>query len=209
MRKCRLLSVTLLVVLALTFTGCSTAWVTTLDSVLAAAAPALINILQIVALSKGTTVNSALQTKINADAAAVKSAAADFAKASGAAGPGACSQLQADLTTYQADLPAVLALAQVANVNTQNKIETLSALIVGVFGSLEPLIPSCSAPAMTNMRATLRYGAPPLPLKNFVGSYNAVLTSKVNDPAVDAKTKALKLHYHSKPVRLLSFGFAQ
>lgn len=46
-----------------TLTGCSTAWVSTLDSILAAAAPALINILQIVAVAEGKPMNSGLDRK--------------------------------------------------------------------------------------------------------------------------------------------------
>src|SRR5713101_587860 len=51
--------------LAMFCTACSTAWVSTLDSILAAAAPALINILQIVAVAKGQPINSNLSAKIN------------------------------------------------------------------------------------------------------------------------------------------------
>jgi len=94
-------------VVALSFvmfcTACSTAWVSTLDSILAAAAPALINILQIVAVANNQPVNSNLAAKINADAAVIKTLAADFAKASSGAAPGKCSQLQAAVADYQAD----------------------------------------------------------------------------------------------------------
>jgi hypothetical protein len=56
-------------------TACSTAWVSTLDSILAAAAPALINILQIVAVANGQPVNATLAAKINADATIIKTLA--------------------------------------------------------------------------------------------------------------------------------------
>src|ERR1039458_2628080 len=68
--------------LAMVCTACSTAWVSTLDSILAAAAPALIDILQIVAVANGQPVNGNLEAKINADATVIKTLAADFAKAS-------------------------------------------------------------------------------------------------------------------------------
>ena len=51
-------SLAVAVVLGMLCTGCSTAWVSTLDSILAAAAPALINILQIVAVAEGLPVNA-------------------------------------------------------------------------------------------------------------------------------------------------------
>lgn len=197
-------------ILALTLisVGCSTAWLTTLDSILAAAAPALISILQIAALSKGTPVNSGLAAKINGDAANLKTIAQDLANASAAAQPQVCAQLQAALTTYESDLPAVLQVAQVSNVNTQNKIETLSALVVGVFGSIEPLIPNCKAPAAATFKANLQ-GGPPLTVKNFVQSYNAVLLSPVNDPPVDQNVHKFKLHNHSLGIRILTLGIAK
>ena len=52
--------------LAMFCTACSTAWVSTLDSILAAAAPALINILQVVAVANGRPLNGTLAVKINA-----------------------------------------------------------------------------------------------------------------------------------------------
>jgi len=196
-----------ILVLTMSLSGCSTAWVTTLDSILAAAAPALINILQIVALSKGTPFNSQLAAKVNADAAALKQSAQDFATASAAAGPGACSQLQAALNTYQSDLPAVMAVAQVSNAATQNKIETLSALIVGVFDSVEPLIPNCQAPK--DMSLTGVKSGPPMNVKNFVQSYNAVLVSPTKDEKVDSATPKMKIHGHGWVVRTVTFGVAK
>src|SRR5580700_4465280 len=50
--------------LALLCTACSTAWVSTLDAILAAAAPALIDILEIVAAANGQRVSAAEVTKI-------------------------------------------------------------------------------------------------------------------------------------------------
>jgi len=191
----------ILLALIVTF-GCSVAWVSTLDSILAAAAPALIDILQISALSQGKPFNSQIAAKVNADAAALKSTAADFASASNAAQPGACSQLQAALTTYEQDLPLVLSVAKVSNPNTQGKIETLSALIVGVFGSIEP-------PAISAMRAQVKVSTPPMNVKDFVTTYNAVLVSQTGETKVDEATPKMKLHYHSGFVRFITLGIAK
>src|SRR5260370_15653040 len=98
-------------------TGRSTAWVPTLDSILAAAAPALINILQIVAIAKGQPINSSLSAKINADATAIRTLAADFAKASSGSAPDVCQQLQAAVRAYHADHQIVLQVAQVTDAN--------------------------------------------------------------------------------------------
>ena len=112
-------------------TACSTAWVATLDSILAAAAPALVNILQIVAVANGKPLNSNLAAKINADATAIKTLAADFAKVSSGSAPGVCQQLQAAVSAYQADQQLVLQVAQVSDSNTQTKIMLLTGLVAG------------------------------------------------------------------------------
>src|ERR1035441_9486345 len=90
--------------LAMSCPACSTAWVSTLDSIVAAAAPALINILQIVAVANGKPMNSNLAAKINADATVIKTLAGDFAKVSSGSAPGVCQQLQAAVSAYQAEI---------------------------------------------------------------------------------------------------------
>src|SRR5260370_15937505 len=77
---------------AMFMTACSAAWVSTVDSILAAAAPALVSILQIVAVANGQPMNSGLAAKITSDAAASKTLASDFSSASKLAAPGLCSQ---------------------------------------------------------------------------------------------------------------------
>lgn len=190
--------------LAMFCTACSTAWVSTLDSILAAAAPALIDILQIVAVANGKPLNSGLAAKINTDAAAIKTLAADFSGASKLAAPGVCSQLQAAVNVYQADQQMVLSVAQVSDVNTQTKITLLSGLVAGTVDAILAVIPACQGPAAKTLKAS-----PPLNLKNFVTSYNAILTAKTGNASVDAVTLKLKLHRHSRLVRSVTFGRLQ
>jgi hypothetical protein len=190
--------------LALLCTACSTAWVSTLDSILAAAAPALIDILEIAAAANGQTVSTAEVAKINNDAASIKTLAADFASASSLAAPGVCSQLQAAISTYQADQQLVLSTALVGEVNTQTKIALLSNLIAGTVDAILAVIPSCQASPSPAFKSN-----PPLSLKNFVASYNATLTAKTGNSAVDALTANLKLHQHSRVLRALTFGRLQ
>jgi len=193
-------------VIALSFvmfcTACSTAWVSTLDSILAAAAPALINILQIVAVANNQPVNSNLAAKINADAAVIKTLAADFAKASSGAAPGKCSQLQAAVADYQADQALVLQVAQVSDPNTQTKITLLANLVAGTVDAITAVIPSCQNAASTqSMKAT-----PPYSVSTFADHYNSILVAKTGNAAVDAMTPKLKLYRHSKFVRAITFG---
>jgi len=190
--------------LALACTACSPAWVATVDSILAAAAPALIDILQIVAVAGGRPVNAAQVSKINDDAAAIKTLASDFTKASASAAPGVCAQLQAGIATYQSDEQLVLSTAQVSDSKTQAKVTLLSNLVAGTVDAIFAVIPSCRAGQAAAFRSE-----PAVSLQNFVPSYNAILTAKTGNAEVDALTETLKLHRHSRVARALTFGWLQ
>ncbi len=199
----------LILTVALFATACSTAWVSTLDSILAAAAPALVDILQIVAVASNQPLNSNLVTKINSDAGDIKTLAQDFATASTTAGPGVCKQLQAAIGAYQADQNTVLQLAQVSDSKTQTKITLLATLVAGTVGAITEAIPSCQQINVTAPPPAAFRGAPPLTLSKFTDSYNAVLTTKTGNVAVDALTPQLVIHKHSKFVRKVTFGLAK
>jgi hypothetical protein len=186
--------------LAVFCTACSTAWVSTLDSILAAAGPALVNILQIVAVADGQPVNSNLEAKINADSTVIKTLASDFANASSSAAPGVCSQLSAAIGDYQADQALVLQVAEVKDPNTQTKIALLSDLVAGTVQAITAVIPSCQANAQAFK------ASPPYSLSTFVAHYNSILVAPTGNQAVDVATGKLKLHQHSKVVRAVTFG---
>ena len=190
--------------LAMSCTACSTAWVSTLDSIVAAAAPALINILQIVAVANGKPVDSNLAAKINADATVIKTLAGDFAKASSGSAPGVCQQLQAAVSAYQADQALVLQVAQVSDSNTQTKITLLANLVAATVQAITAVIPSCQANAQASFKAL-----PPYSVSTFADHYNRILVAPTGNAAVDVATRKLKLHGHSKLVRALTFGRLQ
>jgi hypothetical protein len=191
--------------LAMFCTACSTTWVSTLDSILAAAAPALINILQIVAVANGQPVNSNLVGRINADTAVIETLAADFAKISPGSAPAVCQQLRAAVSAYQVDQQLVLQAAQVNDPNTQTKIALLADLVAGTVDAIMAVIPSCQNAA--GFRSTT--AAPPYSVATFTDHYNRILVMKTGNPAVDAVTPKLKLHRHSKLVRAATFGRLQ
>lgn len=188
--------------LAMFCTACSTAWVSTLESILATVAPALINILQIVAIAEGQPVNGSLEAKIDADAAVIKTLAADFAKASAASAPGVCQELQAAVGTYQADQALVLQAAQVSDPTTQTKITLLASLVEGTIQALTAVIPPCQNAASSGVFKA----APPYSVSTFVAHYNSILVAPTGNAAVDSATKKLKLHQHSQIVRAITFG---
>ena len=190
--------------LAVFCTACSSAWVSTLDSILAAAAPALVNILQIVAVANGQPMNSNLAAKINGDATAIKTLASDFAKASSESAPGVCQQLEAAVGAYQADQALVLQVAQVSDANTRTKITLLTNLIAGTVQAITAVIPSCQANAHGAVKAL-----PPYSVSSFANHYNSILVAPTGNATVDAVTPTLKLHRHSKVVRAVTFGRLQ
>ncbi len=191
--------------LAMVCTACSTAWVATLDSILAVAAPALVNILQIVAVANSKPMNSNLAAKISADASVIETLAIDFAKASSASAPGACQQLRAAVSAYQSDQQLVLQIAQVSDPNTQTKIALLAGLVADTVNAITAVIPACqNAASRQSFRA-----APPYSVSNFTAHYNSILTAPTGNATVDAATPKLKLHQHSKLVRALTFGRLQ
>ncbi len=188
--------------LALFCIACSTAWVSELDSILAAAAPALINILQIVAVANGQPVNSILEAKINSDATDIETLAADFTKATAASAPGICEELQAAISAYQADQQLVLQVAQVSDPSTQTKITQLADLVVGTVGAITAVVPPCQGSASSQGVKTKNLYS----ISDFEANYNRILLAPTGNTAVDAATRRLKLRQHTKIVRWLTFG---
>jgi len=186
--------------LAMFSTACSTAWVSTLDSILAAAAPALINILEIVAVANGKPPDGNLVAKIDTDAAAIKTLAADFAKDGST---NVCSTLQLAIATYAADQKLVLQVAQVSDPNTQTKITLLADLVTGTVQAITAVIPSCQVPASL---AKSFKAEPPLKVRIFVSEYNKILVIKTGKKEVDALTPKLVIHEHSKFARYVTAG---
>ena len=203
MKKTLSLKVTLAVTLvcAMLCTACSTAWVASLDAILAAAAPALINILQIVAVAQGQPVNSTLAAKINVDATAIETLAADYAKVSSGSAQGVCHQLQAAISVYQSDQELVLQAAQVSDVNTQTKIALLTDLVASTLNAITAVIPACQNAALAQRRAETTFG-----ISGFATRYNSILLDKTGNAGVDALTPQLKLRQHSKVLQIVTFG---
>jgi hypothetical protein len=195
----------LLLSVVLFSTACSTAWVSTLDSILAVAAPALINILQIAAVADGKPMNATLTAKISADATDIKTLAADFAQASSGSSSNICEQLQAAVSSYQADQQLVLQVAQVSDSNTQTKITLLVDLVAGTVSAIAAVIPSCqNAASFRGLKTSLPYS-----VSAFADRYNSILLAPTGHTAVDAVTPKLKLRRHSKFLRVLAFGRVQ
>ncbi len=178
----------------------------TLDSILAAAAPALINILQIAAIADGQPVNAGLAAKVNADAALIKTLAGDFAQTSAASAPGVCQQLQSAIGAYQSDQQLVLQLAQVSDPNTQTKITLLSNLVAGTVEAITAVIPSCQNAAS---KQTFKAAPPSSALLGHGSLQQRSNRSHGERGGRCSATPKLKLYRHSKLVRSMTFGLLQ
>lgn len=192
--------------LALVLQGCSLAWVGTLDTVLAAAAPALNNVIAIVDLAQNKPVNTTLQAKITADAANLKTLATAFANASGT-NPTSCQEVQAAVNVLNDDSAVVLQLVQASgSSNIAAIFSAADAFVTVIVG----LIPACKTPAQVSAsRAKAAAVASTVDANKLIANYNAVLTKPTGDPKVDAFTKANQVHVHSKFVRVVTFGKKQ
>lgn len=179
--------------------GCS---VGQFESILNQVAPAILNIIQIVALVRGVPANTALATKVSGDVSLIETLYHDFQTASGTAKPSVQAQINVAFDTLQNDLDNVFSLAQVSNVNTQAKITALIGLVRTSVGIAEAMINPNN-----NLKAS---AAPPINLspEDIISSYNKILTAKTGDTAVDNFTSHHKLHLHNRTVRTLTLGFA-
>lgn len=184
--------------------GCSLAWIGTLDTVLAAAAPALNNVLTIISLAQNKPVNTVLEAKITADAANLKTLAADFAAASGSTAPTACQELQAGVNVLNDDAATVLALVQASGSNNVQAIfAAADAFVVVIVG----LIPQCASPAAISASKKLVVArVAGIDANAMVSHYNQVLTKPSGSAVIDSYAKSHQVHAHSKFMRVLSFG---
>ena len=179
--------------------GCSAAqFITVLNEV----TPAVLTVLQIVALFKGTPVDTTIPTKIQADVTALEKLYTDYQAAAAADQPGIRNEITSAFAVLNADIGSVLTIAQVKDPATQAKIEALIALIQTAVTIAEAVIPPSASSDQLVRASKLTPG-------DFVDSYNKILTAKTGIAAVDAFTPKHRIHIHSKLTRVLTFGLAK
>jgi hypothetical protein len=179
------------------FTGCSAAWLSTFDGYLKIAGPILIQILDIVALAKGQPVNATLQAKILADEKSVQALADSVSQATSTDITSTCAAFNVAVATFAGDLTQIEQLANIGP-NTSGEITAAVGIAEAAIQEIEAPIAACStapkATAMITLRsAVLKVKSP----NDVVRRFNAVVDSKH------------RVHLHSLPVRVLSFGHYQ
>lgn len=188
--------------LTLTLSGCS---FTTSDfnQILNEVGPAVVTVLQIVALVEGSPANGSIGPKISSDVAAIEQLHSDFSNAATANKASIVAELNAAFTTLQLDLTTIFKLAAVKDTATQIKITALLQLITSAVQIAENAVPNLNVtPAIKITYASKVQFTP----AEFVDSYNKLLIAKTGIARVDAYTPTRKLHLHSKLARTISLG---
>jgi hypothetical protein len=209
----------LAVVLCLTImlAGCSTAWIGQAEEIVAALIPAAANIVTLVAALEGKGVSTAdLQAIQSAGAQAgsdlqlIQSLIAAYEKADASMQPGILNQIQTAIGTVQSNLQNLLPALHIKDVATQTKITAVVGILLSEVQSLAAVLPLVKGQgSMTPLLAkNARNGAPraPLSAREFVESYNATMTAKTGNAALDRTTAGLKIHQHGKLARWATGG---
>lgn len=191
---------------AMTFglAGCS---VSQFNTYLNAVVPALVDVLDIIAVFKGQAIptnQSALPAKIAADVAAVESIEATYQSAAAANKPTLEGEINAAFTTLNTDIGQVEQLAQISDPKTQAQVQVLIGLVESGVQLAEGLVPATASANANNTDASK------LTPNELVDSFNKTLSAKTGNVKVDAiRPKLHRVHAHSLMVRVLSFGKAK
>lgn len=177
--------------------GCTSSEFTTdLDLI----APAVINVLEIIALFKGTPIDTSIPTKISADVAAIEKLYNDFQAATAGQKPSVQTELNAAFAVLNTDIGTVLNLTQVSDLATQAKLVALVGLIETSIQIAEAFVTPTAAVSTTKYKLTD---------KQLISSYNSTLTSRTGYKSIDDYTQSHQLHIHGSLIRHLTFGVAK
>ena len=206
----------LVLCLTMTLAGCSTEWVGQAEQIVAALIPAAANLVALVAALEGKSISAAdLQTIQNAGSQAgadlqlIQSLIVAYQKADAVAKPGILNQIQSAINAVQGNLQGLLPALHIKDAATQTKITAVVGIVLAEVQSLAtivPLIKPNASPAMMATAAKQVKKQPPLTAREFVASYNATLTAKTGNAALDEATAGLKIHVHGKAERWASAG---
>jgi hypothetical protein len=216
--------------------GCSTAWIGEAEEIVAALIPAAGNIVALVAAvqGKGVSANDMQMiqnagTQAGADLQLIQSLIATYEKADAAAQPGILNQIESAIAAVEANLQGLLPALHIQDAATQAKVTAVIGIVLSEVESLAAVLPivknqgigtsaqkSMSSQVSQNRRAPSTssgqaLGHPtivkaPLTASEFVSSYNATMTAKTGNEALDRATAGLKIHQHGKVARVVSAG---
>jgi hypothetical protein len=200
----------------ITFSACSTVWISQAEQIVAALLPAVGNILALVtALQAGNVSAQDLQaiqsagTQAEADLQLVQSLVEEYQKADAQAQPGMLNQIQTAIVTAQTNLSAILPALHVKDAATQAKITAVIGVVLSEVQSLAAVVPlvnpQASATAVEVAKQQARKKAP-LTANEFVSSYNSTMVAKTGNAEVDKAASGLRIHAHGTLERWATAG---
>jgi hypothetical protein len=198
------------------WTACSTEWIGEAEQIVAALIPATANLVALVATMQGKNVTAAdlelIQSagaQAGTDLQLMQSLITAYQKADAAAQPGLLNQIQAAVSTVQATLNGLLPALHIKDAATQAKITAVVGILLSEVESVAAIVPLVGAsvsPAMMAMAAKQVKKQPPLTASEFVASYNATMTAKTGNAALDHAAAGMRIHLHGKAARWASGG---
>jgi hypothetical protein len=198
----------------LMWTACSTAWTGEAEQIIAAMIPATANLLTLVATLQGRNVSAtdlqtmqSASTQAEADMQLLAALIAQYQKADAAAQPGIVNQIQVALGAVQSTLGGLLTALHIQDAATQAKVGAVVSLLISEAESMAaivPLVSGSASPGVMKLEARQATKRAPLTASEFVRSYNATMTAKSGNAALDHATARLKIHEHAKLERWAS-----
>jgi hypothetical protein len=199
-------------------TACSTAWIEQAEEIVAALIPAAGNIVALVGALEGKTVSAsdlqAIQSagsQAGADLQLIQSLIAAYQQADAATQPGILNQIQSAIAAAESNLQGLFGALHIKDAATQAKITAVVGLVLSEIQSLAVVVPLVTSGHTSAAKSAAEMGHPgfvkaPLSAREFVASYNATMTAKTGNAALDRVTAGLKIHEHGKTARVVSLG---
>lgn len=190
-------------------TACSTAWITEAEEIVAALIPAAANLLTLIEALEGKGVSTqdlqlmqSVSTQAQTDLQLISTLVTQYQQATDAATQASLlAKIQTAIATVQTNLSALLPALHITDAATQAKVAAVIGLILAEVQSLEAIIPivqpvatSSTSVAQASAKLKTTKVKPPLSASQFRASYNAIMTAKTGNAALDAAAAKCKLH---------------
>lgn len=188
--------------------GCSFSnFVSEADNYLNQVVPSVNAILAILNLF-GVTKSPVAPAKVGQDVANVETLLNDLASAPFSSQAAIYANIQTAEGVLNQDLADIFSVAQVSDKQTQAKVTALISLVEAAIAEGFALVPAPS-PSPKLELAKHASAVYKFESKDYVGSFNKILTAKTGNESVDKATGKLQLHKHGKFVHIITFGLAK
>jgi hypothetical protein len=198
-----LVAVVLCTTIALT--ACSTAWIAQAEEIVAALIPAAANLITLIAAVQGKGVSTtdlqliqSSSAQAQTDLQLIGTLITQYQQAVDAATQATLlTKIQTAIATVQSNLSGLLAALHISDAATEAKVTAVIGLILSEVRSLAAIIPLVHSSSSTEqVSAALKTGKirAPLTAGQFRVSYNAIMTAKTGNAALDGASAKCRLH---------------